>query len=95
MDLLVLGLTGKRGSGKDTMADYLKAEYGFEVLTYTNDVLAPILKKDGKDVTRENLITLALALRAKGGKHIITKLLCDKSNRKASGQSAACATLKR
>jgi len=78
MEFLVLGLTGKRGSGKDTMAEYLKAKYGFHVLTYTNDVLAPILKGQGKDVTRENLITLALSLRAKGGKHIITKLLCEK-----------------
>jgi dephospho-CoA kinase len=78
MEFLVLGLTGKRGSGKDTMADYLKAKYGFRVLTYTNDVLAPILKGQGKEVTRENLIALALNLRASGGKHIITKLLCEK-----------------
>lgn len=43
MKFLVLGLTGKRGSGKDTMAEYLRKKYGFSVLTYTNDVLGPLL----------------------------------------------------
>jgi len=78
MEFLVLGLTGKRGSGKDTMAEYLKAKYGFRVLTYTNDVLSPLLRHMGKQVTRENLIDLALEMRRKGGKHILTKLICDK-----------------
>ncbi len=78
MKFLVLGLTGKRGCGKDTMAIYLEKKYGFRVLTYTNDVLSPILSERGKDVTRENLIDLALELRAKHGKHALTKLICDK-----------------
>ena len=78
MEFLVLGITGKRGSGKDTMAEYLKATYGFRVLTYTDDVLAPILKAKGREVTRENLISLALEMRAASGRHILTKLMCDK-----------------
>jgi dephospho-CoA kinase len=78
MKFLVLGLTGKRGSGKDTMAEHLKSKYGFRVLTYTNDVLSPLLKEIGKEVTRENLISLALDLRAKSGKHILTRMISDK-----------------
>lgn len=78
MKFLVLGLTGKRGCGKDTMAEYLKAKYGFHILTYTNDVLSPLLKEMGKEVTRENLIDLALDLRAKSGKHILTRMISDK-----------------
>jgi dephospho-CoA kinase len=78
MKFLVLGITGRRGSGKDTIANYLKSRHGFRVLTYTNDVLAPELKKMGKEVTRENLIDLALSMRAKGGKFVLTKLICEK-----------------
>lgn len=82
MKFLVLGLTGKRGSGKDTAAEYLKGKYGFNILTYTSDVLAPILKKKGKPVTRENLINLALEMRKKRGKHALTELICKKIKRK-------------
>ena len=78
MRFLVLGITGKRGSGKDTVAEYLKRKYGFHVLTYTEHVLSPILREQGKPVTRENLISLALEMRKKGGKHVLTKLICDK-----------------
>ena len=78
MKFLVLGLTGKRGSGKDTMAEYLRKKYGFRVMTYTNDVLSPLLMQMKKDITRENLIDLALEMRRKSGKHILTELICDK-----------------
>ena len=78
MKFLVLGLTGKRGCGKDTVANYLREEHGFAVLTYTDHVLAPILEKRGKPVTRENLISLALELREKHGKDILTKMICGK-----------------
>ena len=78
MKLLVLGLTGKRGSGKDTVANYLKEKYGFNVLTYTKDVLGPILKKHGKKIERNNLIDLALELRKEHGKDILTKMIADK-----------------
>jgi len=81
MKFLVLGLTGKRGSGKDTMANHLKSKYGFRVLTYTDDVLAPILKERGLAVTRENLINLALEMRKGEGKHVLTKLICEKVSR--------------
>jgi dephospho-CoA kinase len=81
MKFLVLGLTGKRGSGKDTMAEYLRKKYGFSVLTYTNDVLGPLLRQMGKGMTRENLIALALDMRQKSGKHVLTQLICDKIER--------------
>jgi dephospho-CoA kinase len=77
MELLVLGLTGRRGCGKDAMAGYLMEKYGFRVLTYTDHVLAPLLRVMGKGITRDNLIALALDLRAKSGKHILTRMICD------------------
>jgi dephospho-CoA kinase len=82
MKFLVLGITGKRGSGKDTVAEYLRKRYGFRVLTYTNHVLAPILEKERKAVTRKNLMNLALEMRKSKGKHILTELICKKIERK-------------
>lgn len=78
MKFLVIGVTGKRGSGKDTAALHLRDKYGFHVLTYTDHVLAPVLKKEGKAITRENLINLALDMRKKNGNHILTELICEK-----------------
>ncbi|UCC91879.1 MAG: AAA family ATPase [Candidatus Aenigmatarchaeota archaeon] len=78
MKFLVLGITGKRGSGKDTAAHYLRDKYGFRVLTYTDHVLAPILKKEGKPVTRKNLMNLALEMRGTKGRQILTELICRK-----------------
>ncbi len=75
--MLVIGLTGKRGTGKDTVAEYLARKYRFKVLTYTNDVLAPILKKQGKEILRKNLVELAMSMRKKHGTDILTKMLCD------------------
>ena len=78
MKFLVLGLTGKRGSGKDTAAFHLRDKYGFQILTYTDHVLTPILEKKYKEVTRENLINLALEMRKEKGNHILTELICRK-----------------
>ncbi len=78
MKFLVLGITGKRGSGKDTVAEYFKKKYGFRVLTYTDHVLGPILKKGRKAITRMNLISLALEMRKGKGNHVLTELICEK-----------------
>jgi len=78
MKFFVLGVTGKRASGKDTVAHYLRDKYDFEVLTYTDNVLSPILKKQRKRVTRENLINLALEMRKKRGNYILTAIICEK-----------------
>lgn len=75
--MIVLGLIGKRGCGKDTVAEYLSKRYGFNSLDYTKDVLAPILKKMDKKVTRENLVNLAMDLREKYGNDILTRKICE------------------
>ena len=82
--MLVLGLIGKRACGKNIFAAYLKKKYRFKPLDYTRDVLAPILRKQGKPVLRENLTSLAMKLRRRYGEDILTKRLCKKIKRRQS-----------
>jgi dephospho-CoA kinase len=78
MVLFVLGITGRRGSGKDTVANYLSKKHGFRVLTFTDDVLAPMLKSMGKKITRENLIELGMDMRKTfGGNAALVPTLCE------------------
>lgn len=74
---MIIGLTGKRGTGKDTIANYLVEKHGFRMLDFTRDVLAPILEKEGKPVTRDNLIELAMEGRKKAHNGIWAEKLCD------------------
>lgn len=74
--MLVLGLIGKRACGKNLFAEYLKDRYGFGILDNTEDVLAPILRRQGKPVTRGNLTELAMGLRKRWGDDILSKRLC-------------------
>ena len=63
--MAIIGFTGKRGCGKDTASNYLESRYGFRMLDFTRDVLAPILVNQGRPVTRENLIEIAMDGRKK------------------------------
>ncbi len=78
MKYLVLGITGKRGCGKDTVARYLRDNHGFKVLIYTDDVLAPMLKAQGRQVTRDNLIKLATELRRMHGVKVLTEMISER-----------------
>lgn len=77
MARLVIGLTGLRGSGKDTVAECMRKKHGFFSLDFTRDVLGPILEKEGRAVTRENLIFLAMAGRKKHGNGVWAGKIAD------------------
>jgi len=79
---MIIGLTGKRGTGKDTVADYLVRRYGYKKLDFTKDVLAPVLRKAGKPVTRDNLIELAMNGRRKAHNGIWAERLAGKIKKK-------------
>ena len=68
---MIIGLTGKNGSGKGEVARFLK-ERGFDYLSLS-DVLREELKKRRKPVTRENLVQLGNELRKKFGPDILAK----------------------
>jgi dCMP deaminase len=62
---MIIGLTGKNGSGKGEVARFL-TESGYEYYSLS-DILRGDLNGQGKEVTRENLIEIGNAVRAKDG----------------------------
>ena len=74
---MIIGLTGKRGTGKNTVANYLVEKHDFRMMDFTRDVLAPILDEQGEPVTRDNLIKLAMDGRKKAHNGIWAEKLCD------------------
>ncbi|RLJ08333.1 MAG: hypothetical protein DRP16_01635 [Candidatus Aenigmatarchaeota archaeon] len=74
---MIIGIVGKRLTGKNEIAEYLSLKYGFHVLDYTKNVLAPLLKKEKKAITRENLINLAMELREEYGNDILTRMIAE------------------
>lgn len=76
--MIVIGLAGQRLCGKNLFAYYLRRKYGFSILDFTTNILAPILRKEGKPVTRDNLVNLAMSLRKKYGIDFLVKKLCER-----------------
>ena len=81
---MIIGLTGENCSGKGAIAEYLKKK-GFEYHSLS-DVIRDELKKDGKEVTRDNLIKKGNDLRHKDpgslAKMIIVQLHVSAYNKK-------------
>lgn len=66
---MIIGLTGKNGSGKGEAAKLLVA--GGFIYHSLSDVLRDELKNTGKEITRENLIELGNKLRHDGGPSVL------------------------
>ncbi len=62
---MIIGLTGKNGSGKGEAANFLK-ERGFHYFSLS-DALRDEAKKQGKEITRDVLVALGNQLREKEG----------------------------
>lgn len=69
--MLVVGLTGKNCAGKDTAADVLEgAGYGRHSLS---DAIREELRREEKEITRENLIEKGNVLRLEGGAGVLAQ----------------------
>lgn len=69
--IMIIGVTGKICSGKDTFADYL-IDKGFSVICLS-DLLRDELRRKKKDITRDNLRSIGNELRAQYGSWILAK----------------------
>jgi len=63
---MIIGLMGKIGSGKDTVAEYLVKKYGFVMVGF-GDVTREIAKEKGIEPTRENLLEIQKEMVSKYG----------------------------
>lgn len=72
---MIIGLTGKNGSGKGEVARFLK-ERGFEYRSLS-DVVRAELAKRSKPVTRDRLIETGNALRKKFGPDVLAKRIIE------------------
>lgn len=71
---LVIGLIGTPGSGKDTVASYIKHHYQAEEFRFSY-LLVKALEIFGIDVSRENLAWLMNILKRKYGQDILTRAM--------------------
>lgn len=69
---MIIGLTGRNGSGKSTVGGMLK-QNGFAFFSLS-DILRDELRKQGKDMTRQNLIDKGNELREKHGPGVLGRL---------------------
>ncbi|MFA7286464.1 MAG: AAA family ATPase [Patescibacteria group bacterium] len=67
---IIIGLAGAKGSGKGTVAKYLKNHYGATVVS-SPDILSDILHRIGQGQTRVHQIILAQTLRKTFGEAAI------------------------
>lgn len=68
---MIIGLTGKNGSGKGEVAKFLQ-ERGFHYYSLS-DVLREEARKEGKPVTRDILVDLGNRLRAECGPSVLAE----------------------
>jgi dCMP deaminase len=69
--MMILGLTGRNGSGKGEVAKFL-VECGFEYYSLS-DVIREEIRKKGQKVTREKLIATGTRLREKNGLSVLAE----------------------
>ncbi len=64
--MLIVGITGTLGSGKGTVVEYLVKQKGFKHFS-VRSYLSEILKNEGKETNRDNLVYIGNKLRSKFG----------------------------
>jgi len=72
---MIIGLTGKNGSGKGIVADYLKT--GGFIYHSLSDIIRDEITKSGTEITRERLIAKGRELRSKGGPSVLAEKILE------------------
>lgn len=80
---MIIGLVGEKLAGKDTVANYLSAQYGAGHFRFTH-ILDAILEDLSLPLSRQNEIDLGLGLRKIFGEHILINALQDRVRKSLS-----------
>lgn len=89
--MVIIGITGKSGSGKGTIVEYLVTAKGYKHYS-VGDFLKLALEKQNKEATRVNLQNIANELRKKHGPDYIVKQLFQ--NAQKEGQNAVIESIR-
>ena len=73
---MILGLTGRNGSGKGEVANYLKSK-GFYYYSLS-DVIREQLSREGREITRDNLIVAGRRLRSEHGTGYLAQKILER-----------------
>jgi dephospho-CoA kinase len=71
---MIIGLVGEKLAGKDTVANYLVGKHNAAHFRFTH-ILDAVLEELNLEISRENEITLGLALRKIFGEHVLVNAL--------------------
>ena len=74
---MIIGLTGSYCSGKDTVANYIVKNYEFIHFSLSDEIRL-LMKKQGIEATRENLIKFGTQLREKNGNDVLAQSVSKK-----------------
>lgn len=74
---MIIGLTGSYCSGKDTVADYIVKNNGFTHFSLSDEIRL-LMKEQGIEPTRENLIKFGTQLRKDNGNAVLAKSVAKK-----------------
>lgn len=72
--MLVIGITGTLGAGKGTLVDYLENEKAFQHYSVRQYLIAEI-ERQGLEVNRDNMVTVANTLRSENSPSFIIEEL--------------------
>lgn len=75
--MLIIGLTGRIGSGKTTLSAYIQEKYNFQKLSFVDKILTPELRKRKKTVNRKNLQQVGREFYLKYGDIKLTELFLE------------------
>ncbi|MCD6247050.1 MAG: hypothetical protein J7J87_01275 [Candidatus Diapherotrites archaeon] len=75
--MLVIVVVGLARSGKDTVAKYLVEKHGFKQLDFFRDVIVPLMKSHGLEITKANAASFGNEMRAKYGMGVFGKKIAE------------------
>ncbi|MEM5835315.1 MAG: AAA family ATPase [Candidatus Aenigmatarchaeota archaeon] len=76
--MIVIGIVGLIGAGKDTAAKYIEEKYGYTPISFS-ELVHEKVKEEGLEPTRENLQNIAKKYREKYGMDYFAKLAVEKA----------------
>ncbi|MBI4018768.1 MAG: AAA family ATPase [Candidatus Aenigmarchaeota archaeon] len=73
----IIGIIGRIGAGKDTVAEYIARKYGYAVVAF-RDAVKEVTEKEGLELTRANMQAVSKKYRDRYGGDYFTNIIMKK-----------------